>query len=123
MPVLYQSPVTRWVLATTGFIAGAALTFGSAAVWRSTPSLHWLQWRAHIPLRFIGVLFLLYAAGLLFDRCRSKAFTLGAALCALFAISILVASHLTTDQPRNVIVLAFMIDCTAFHAFAVRATM
>lgn len=116
--MLYRSPLTRWILATTAVIAGCVLTLGGGAKWRSTPSLHWLA-QAPIPLQAWGVAMVVYAVLLVAsDNTRPVGYALGAALFAIFAISLL--ATLTDGGPKNIVTIAAMIDTVVFHIYSIR---
>lgn len=116
MPMLYRSPLTRLILVAAGLFAGLMLTVGGDR-WRSTPSLHWLA-QARIPLRIWGLVIIVYAVLLVWQRTRPGGYALGAVLCAVFTISLW--ATVADGGPANAVVLAGMIDVTAFHAFSVR---
>ena len=117
--MLYRSPITRWVLITTGLLAGLLLMFGDQQKWRSTPSLHWLA-QAGIPLQWWGAATVVYAALIAFTDTRPGGYALGCFLYAMFTIALFVTLDLNSDTPKNVLGLAAMVDTTVFHALSIR---
>jgi hypothetical protein len=115
--MLYRSPWTRWVLAASAVSAGAMLTFGNGAKWRSAPSLQWLA-QAPIPLQAWGVAVMVYGVLLLPVRTRPVAYAAGAVLWATFTISIV--ATIGTTGPKSALGIAAFIDVTAFHLLAIR---
>lgn len=115
--MIYRSPFTRWFLAAVGIVAGSVFAFGDEAKWRSTPSFDWLS-RLPVPLQFWGAAFIVYGLLLLVERTRPIGFALGAFLFALFAVSLL--ATLKDEGPKNVFVIAGLLDVTVFHVFSIR---
>lgn len=115
--MLYRTPLTRWFLTLTGLISGATLTFGDAAKWRATTSLHWLA-EAHIPLQTWGVLLMVYALMLLPRSTRPAGYALGAALFTLFAISLI--ATIGGPGPKNIVGVAALLDVIVFHVYSIR---
>jgi glucose uptake protein GlcU len=115
--MLYRSPFTRLVLAGVGLLVGVVFTFGSAAKWRSTPSLHWLE-QAPVPLQAWGVLFIVYALLLPAVRTRPFGYALGAFLFAVFTLSLL--ATLDGPDPKNIVTLGAMADTVVFHVYSIR---
>lgn len=115
--MLYRSPWTRWLLATTGLIAGLLLTFGSGARWRSTPSLHWLA-QVPLPLQVWGVAFLVYAVLLLLPQTRAAGFAVGAFLYSVFTVSLI--ATVNDGAPKNIVSIAALIDAVVFHLYSIR---
>lgn len=119
--MLYRSPLTRWVLALTGLVAGLILVFGDPSKWRSTPSIHWLS-QAPIPLQAWGVAFIVYAVLLVASAdTRPVGYAVGAGLFAIFTISLL--ATLSDGGPKNIITIAAMTDTVIFHIYSIRTAM
>lgn len=119
MPVLYRSPLTRWVLAAVGILAGLVLTFGDPVKWRSAPSLHWLA-QAQLPLEVWGVALIAYGLLLLPETTRPLGYAIGCFLFAMFTVSLFATLDLSSNTPKNVVTIAAMVDVTVFHAFSIR---
>jgi hypothetical protein len=117
VPMLYRSPLTRWVLAATGLAAGVLFTFGSEAKWRSTPSFAWLR-HVPIPLQVWGLAFIVYALLLVFEQTRPAGFAVGAFLYAVFAVSLL--ATVGGNNPKNVFAIIALIDMVPFHILSIR---
>lgn len=122
MPMLYRSPVTRWFLVVVGVVTGALLAFGDGQRWRSTTSLKWLA-QAPVPLQVWGALFIVYGLLLLFERTRWIGYAIGAGLFAIFTVSLLATIHPTAPNPKNIVVVAAMLDVTVFHGYSIRTSM
>lgn len=116
---MYGSPITRWLLATVGIVAGLVLILGDGHKWRSTPSLHWLG-SGPVPLQAWGCLLVIYGVMLLFEPTRPIGYAVGCFLFALFTVSLIVTLDVGSDAPKNVIGVAAMLDVTVFHAFSIR---
>jgi len=117
--MLYRSPITRWVLITTGLLAGLLLMFGDAEKWRSAPSLHWIA-QAGIPLQWWGAATITYALLLISSETRPGGYALGCFLYAMFTIALFATLDLDGSAPKNVLGIAAMVDTTVFHALSIR---
>jgi hypothetical protein len=123
-PVIYKARLLRWSLALTGVLAGWSLTFASDH-WRSTPSLMFAA-SSHIPLWCWGVALFVYAALLVTDigdLGRISGYALGAAIGGYFTVSYGWTVVTSGVNPKNGVILAFLIDAVIFHLASIRVTV
>jgi hypothetical protein len=107
-------------MTVAGVWGGLVLAFGDQQKWRSAPSLKWLQ-QAYVPLQWWGWALIIYSLLLTVRKTRAVGFGLGAAIYAVFAVSLI--ATLGTPGPKSAVAVAGLVDVVALHAYAMKTAL
>ena len=119
--MLYRSRFTRWVLIAVALWIAYILIFGDPDTWRTAPSLVWAVHNVRVPMPAWGCVFIAYAALLVPARTRPVGFAVGAALFAVFGVSLIVT--VGTGGPKSAIAIGGIVDLITFHLYAVKTSL
>lgn len=118
---MYRSPFVRYGIALVALWVAYMMVWGLPDKWRTAPSLHWATRTCHVPFPLWGVLFVVYAALLVYRPWRWAGFLMGWVLFAFFTAALFFTVN--TDGPKSAVAIAAFVDVCIYHGYSVVQAM